>query len=119
MNIKGRDVLLGAFVDGIKQLRGRAIDGCGGFCSIGLLLYSIGCPHLSLSEQQLTKPSCLKAHKKCMQRLQEEYDISYDEWQAILRENNTLGLDFLTIAWLHCPPTQKSNEPSGTNEELG
>ena len=104
MNVKGRDVLAGAFVDGVKQLRGRPSDGQGGRSAISLLLDTVKCPHLEHVGSWWT-PDHQAAHNECVKAMSTLYDIAYDEWMAIKKENDEMGWDFLTIAWMHCRPT--------------
>jgi hypothetical protein len=108
MNILGRDVLMGAYIDGVKQLRSMSTDGQGGYCVIGLLLREVGCPHLL--DYNLTGPGVKEAHQACFSRCMARFEVDYDEWKQLQHENDILGYDFLTMAWAHCRPTTETAE---------
>jgi hypothetical protein len=104
MNRMGADVLMAAAIDGVRQLRGLSHDGVGGFCSIALLVHAAGCPHLHhvvTNPGWFYEPANNAAHAICRSRVQHLFDIDYDEWRAIERDNS--ATDFLTIAWKYCP----------------
>jgi hypothetical protein len=77
MNDRAREVLVQAALSGVRQIKGRASDGRGGYCAVGVLkLY----------------------HRDKTQYWTHAYDISDEEWGEIIRANDNLGWDFITIA---------------------
>jgi hypothetical protein len=103
MNERGRDVLMGAAVNSVRQLRREPADGRGGFSAMGRLLDSIGCIYLLMASDKFALPEQQAAHQRCQRKLIRRYRVEVEEWEAINREN-AAGADFLTIAWAHCRP---------------
>jgi hypothetical protein len=99
VNDKGRDVLLEASLNGLPQL--RHLPAVGGLSAVGLLLQSAGCRHVLLSAAWFLLPENVATHAQCWHRASRKYGIGRDEWNGLIRENDELGWDFLTMAWRH------------------
>jgi hypothetical protein len=107
MNERGRDVLMGAAVDGVRQLRGEPADGRGGFTAMGLLLDRVGCPHLLMAADKFALSEQQARHECCRRRVRRRFGLGTDEWELINRRNEA-GADFLTLAWIHCRPSEEA-----------
>ena len=78
MNDNARAVLIDAAMRGVKQIKGWYHDDAGGRCAIGVLCEAAG-----------TDWGCIPGSL---------FDLSLDEAVQIMRANDDLGWDFLTIA---------------------
>jgi hypothetical protein len=112
MNVHGRDVLMAAAVEGVRQLRWAPIDDNGGLSAMASLLQARGCGHLRKPSEWFDRHANRRTHHGCWATVYEAYDMSQDEAQQINIENDLYRYDFLTIAWLHCPPADTRSRPS-------
>jgi hypothetical protein len=104
MNVRGRDVLMAAAIDGVRRIRGVVADGAGGFSAVGLLLRSVACCHWVSNDGNGTLGEQRVDHARCLRKVRRRYGIGASEWAAIKTEDDA-GWDFLTMAWAHSRPT--------------
>lgn len=90
MNDLARETLVKAAMTGVRQIRGQLYEWDGGFCAVGVLLHALG----DMGSTYMTWASPL-LHTKL---LHTKYDISKKEYFEIVRANDDLRWDFLTIA---------------------
>lgn len=93
MNDRAREALVAAALNGVKQIRYGWRDDHGGFCALGVLM-----------------EDCKGWHLFSVEHLDKEYGLTKNEREVILRANDVLGWDFLTIA------RKFGNNDSGVSE---
>lgn len=117
MNVRGRDVLLIAFMK--SQCEGTLVQtrdprfafvAPNGFCTLGLLLSTVGCGHLMIPPEA-HQGAILHEHQGCAMRVMQQYEITPMEWNQIRDQNTTM--DWLTIAWLHSREPLEQPGPAG------
>ena len=111
MNVRGRDVLIGAAIDGIGQLRGQPADGRGRFSATGLLFDRVGCPHLLMAPDKSALPEQQAAHERCKRKVKRRFGFSQTDLMTVDRLNDSLGADFLSIAWILSGGVDLSTKP--------
>jgi hypothetical protein len=107
MNDTGLELLVTSYLEqqfvGIpRHLKGFSVatDGRGGFCTLGLFLHAVGCPHLVMpNEQYMASNEAVEAHQVCQQRVSERFGINRNEWLELRAENDRY--DWLSIAAIH------------------
>lgn len=99
MNVRGRDILMGAAIEGIRQLRGEPADGRGAYSATGLLLQSAACPHLLMAKEKYALPEQQAAHERCLRKVRRRFCLSEEDLAGLQHLNDSVGTDFLTIAW--------------------
>lgn len=94
MNDKGREALVAAALNGVKQIRFRWSDGHGGLCAQGVLVKDYGF-ELSFKEMNITQAE----YETITDVVCREYDLAGGEWYELAELNDANDQkDFLTIA---------------------
>jgi hypothetical protein len=93
MNNEARDLLVSAWLRGVKQIRYRLADADGGRCAMGVLMEALGVP-LTVMDVRFRTEETEAAHAL----VRKAYDLTREEVLDVTRRNNELGQDFLTIA---------------------